>query len=235
MPTYRVFVDKRGFLFFDLDGTIANSGPGITSSMNDAFASAGLAELTDAEVRRIIGPPLQTTMPELLRARQVGLDRVDEFIDLYRAIYRAHHLPATPLIDGMGETIEELSHTWHLSVVTAKPQTQAEIAVRAVGVDHHMVTIVGPADDAPMPKARLLERALLNVENALGVRPTKGECWMIGDRHHDIDAGREVGTQAMGVLWGYGDHDELHSAGAHVVVSSPREIINVLSGHADRH
>jgi phosphoglycolate phosphatase len=227
-------VDKRGFLFFDLDGTIANSGPGITASMNDAFASAGLAELTEVEVRRIIGPPLQTTMPELLQARQVELHRVDEFIDLYRAIYREHHLPCTPLIDGMGDILEELSHTWHLSVVTAKPQAQAEIAVRAVGVDHYMVTIVGPADDAPMPKARLLERAFHNVENALGVTPTKEASWMIGDRHHDIDAAREVGTHAMGVLWGYGDHDELHSAGAHAVVSTPRDILDVVTAHADR-
>lgn len=226
-------MDKRGFLFFDLDGTIANSGPGITSSMNDAFATAGLPELTETEVRRIIGPPLQTTMPELLQARHVGLDRVDEFIDLYRKIYREHHLPHTPLIDGMGDILEELSHTWHLSVVTAKPQAQAEIAVRAVGVDHYMVTVVGPADDAPMPKARLLERAFRNVENALGVRPPTEASWMIGDRHHDIDAGREVGTQAMGVLWGYGDHDELHSAGAHAVVSEPREIVRVVTAHAE--
>lgn len=224
-------MDKRGFLFFDLDGTIANSGPGITNSMNDAFASAGLAPLTDVEVRRIIGPPLQTTMPELLTARGVGLHRVDEFIDLYRQIYREHHLPNTPLIDGMKEVLDELSHSWHLSVVTAKPQAQANVAVRAVGVDHHMVTIVGPADDAPMPKARLLERAFADVEKTLGVKPPPQLCWMIGDRHHDIDAGIEMGTQSMGVLWGYGDLAELHSAGAHVVVSAPREIVEVLSTH----
>ncbi len=221
-------MDTRGFLFFDLDGTIADSGPGITASMNDAFAAAGLDALSLVEVRRIIGPPLQTTMPELLTRRGVSLDRVDFFIDQYRQIYREHHLPRTPIFDGMADVLNELAQSWHLSVVTAKPQTQADIAVRVVGVDHHMITVVGPADDAPLPKARLLEKALTNVEKSLGHRPDVEQCWMIGDRHHDIDAGLEVGTRAAGVLWGFGDHAELHGAGAHAVVSHPAELLSVL-------
>ena len=218
----------RGFLFFDLDGTIANSGAGITASMNDAFAAEGLEPLSNTEVRRIIGPPLHTTMPELLTARGVKLERVDFFIDQYRKIYREHHLPRTPIFEGVGEVLNVLAQSWHLSVVTAKPQTQADIAVRIVGVDHHMITVVGPADDAPLPKARLLEKAMLNVEKSVGHRPDVDQCWMIGDRHHDIDAGREVGTRTAGVLWGFGDHDELHGAGAHVVVSRPEELLDVL-------
>lgn len=221
-------MDTRGFLFFDLDGTIADSGPGITASMNDAFAAAGLDALSLVEVRRIIGPPLQTTMPELLTRRGVSLDRVDFFIDQYRQIYREHHLPRTPIFDGMADVLNELAQSWHLSVVTAKPQTQADVAVRVVGVDHHMITVVGPADDAPLPKARLLEKALTNVEKSLGHRPDVEQCWMIGDRHHDIDAGLEVGTRAAGVLWGFGDHAELHGAGAHAVVSHPAELLSVL-------
>jgi phosphoglycolate phosphatase len=221
-------VITRGFLFFDLDGTIADSGAGITASMNDAFNKAGLEGLSPIEVRRIIGPPLQTTMPELLTTRGVDLDRVDFFIDQYRKIYREQHLPQTPIIEGMGEVLNELAHSWHLCVVTAKPQAQADVAVRAVGVDHHMVTVVGPADDAPLPKARLLEKALVNVENTLGVSPDIAHCWMIGDRHHDIEAALEVGTRAAGVLWGFGDHGELHGAGAHVVVSHPAELLSVL-------
>ena len=222
-------MESRGFLFFDLDGTIADSGAGITASMNDAFAAAGLDALSLLEVRRIIGPPLQTTMPELLTARGVGLDRVDFFIDQYRQIYREQHLPRTPIFDGMAEVLNVLAQSWHLSVVTAKPQAQADVAVRTVGVDHHMITVVGPADDAPLPKARLLEKALVNVEKSVGRRPNVEQCWMIGDRHHDIDAGLEVGTRAAGVLWGFGDHAELHGAGAHVVVSRPEELLEVLS------
>lgn len=219
---------KRGYLFFDLDGTIADSGAGITASVNDMFAAVGAAPLTPAEVTRIIGPPFQTTMPELLRTRGIDEARSTEFIHEYRRIYKAHHLPHTPVINGMREVIEELSSRWHLSVVTAKPQTQADIAVMATRMNHLMVTVVGPADDAPVHKSVLLRKAIENVTEVHGVAPVLTDCWMIGDRNHDIEAGVHVGTKSAGVLWGFGDHEELSSAGADAVLAQPSDLLSLL-------
>ncbi len=221
-------MSRRGYLFFDLDGTIADSGAGITQSVNDMFAAVGAAPLTETEVKRIIGPPFQTTMPELLTARGIDVARTTEFIHEYRRIYRQHHLPFTPVIDGMREVVETLAASWHVAVVTAKPQTQADIAVKATQLDHHMVTVVGPADDAPVHKSVLLRRALDDVEREHGSMPDVTRCWMIGDRHHDIEAGVQVGTRSAGVLWGFGDHDELAGAGADVVLSRPDELLSLL-------
>lgn len=219
---------KRGYLFFDLDGTIADSGAGITASVNDMFAAVGATPLTPAEVTRIIGPPFQTTMPELLRTRGIDEARSTEFIHEYRRIYKAHHLPHTPVIDGMREVIEELSSEWHLSVVTAKPQTQADIAVVATRMNHHMVTVVGPADDAPVHKSVLLRQAIENVTEVHGASPVLTDCWMIGDRNHDIEAGVHVGTKSAGVLWGFGDHEELSTAGADAVLAQPSDLLSLL-------
>lgn len=219
---------RLGYLFFDLDGTIADSGAGITQSVNDMFAAAGVAPLTAAEVKRIIGPPFQTTMPELLTARGVDVARTTEFIHEYRRIYRKNHLPFTPVIDGMREVVDSLAARWHVSVVTAKPQSQAVVAVNATGLDHHMVTVVGPDDDAPVHKSVLLRRALDDVAREHGSMPDLSHCWMIGDRHHDIEAGVQVGTRSAGVLWGFGDHAELTDAGADVVLSRPDELLSLL-------
>lgn len=219
---------SREVLFWDLDGTIADSGAGITASMNEVFANAGADAMSETEIRRVIGPPLQTTMPELLLQRDIDVSRTDEFIFEYRRVYREHHLPHTPVIDGMREVIEELSRHWHLALVTAKPQTQADVAIRATGLDHHMVTVVGPDEDAPVHKSVLLRRALVDCERELGVAPTLENCWMIGDRNHDIEAGVQVGTKTAGVLWGFGDHIELQSAGAHAIVSRPVELLSLL-------
>ena len=219
---------SRHVLFWDLDGTIADSGAGITASMNDVFNNVGAEALSDIEIRRVIGPPLQTTMPELLTRRGLDVARTEEFIQEYRRIYKEHHLPHTPVIDGMRDVIEELSKHWHLAVVTAKPEEQAVVAVRATGLDHHMVTIVGPAADAPVHKSVLLRRALVDVERELGVTPHLEQCWMIGDRNHDIEAGVQVGTRTAGVLWGFGDHEELSSAGAHAIDSQPEDLLALL-------
>jgi phosphoglycolate phosphatase len=219
---------SRNVLFWDLDGTIADSGADITASMNEVFTNVGAEAMSDVEIRRVIGPPLQTTMPELLSRRGLDVARSEEFIQEYRRVYIENHLPHTQVIDGMRDVVEELSKHWHLALVTAKPQTQADIAIRAINMDHHMVTVVGPADNGPVHKSVLLRRALVDVERALGVAPALEKCWMIGDRYHDIEAGVQVGTKAAGVLWGYGDHEELATAGAHAIVAQPAELLSLL-------
>lgn len=229
-PSPRVdFVTKDGFLFLDLDGTIADSGSGITTALNHVFEREGLAHLTDREGRWILGPPFQSTVPTLLESRGVDPARSDYFIHEYRELYKAEHLARTELIEGMGDAIESLAQRFVLSVVTAKPKVQADIAVHATNVARHMVTVVGPEESRPQPKAELLRRAMQEVHSAIGLMPSLHDSWMIGDRHHDIDAATEVGTRSVGVLWGYGDSDELANAGATHLVKHPTELVHLLN------
>lgn len=222
-------MSKIGFLFLDLDGTIADSGAGITGALNQIFEREGIASLTEKEARWILGPAFQSTMPTLLERRNVDPNRSDEFIDNYRALYKVEHLARTELIVGMGDVLEKLANDFHLSVVTAKPKVQADIAVVATNVARHMVTVVGPEESKPQPKSELLVRAMREVADALGHAPQLHNSWMIGDRHHDIDAATEVGTHSIGVLWGYGDREELETAGATHVISEPSELLQILN------
>ena len=221
-------MSKIGFLFLDLDGTIADSGAGITGALNQIFEREGIASLTEKEARWILGPAFQSTMPTLLERRNVDPNRSDEFINNYRALYKVEHLARTELIAGMGDVLEKLAAFFHLSVVTAKPKVQADIAVVATNVARHMVTVVGPEESKPQPKSELLERAMREVTDALGHAPELHNSWMIGDRHHDIDAATTVGTHSVGVLWGYGDREELETAGATHVISYPVDLLRLL-------
>lgn len=222
------FVTKDGFLFLDLDGTIADSGAGITTALNHVFEREGLAHLTDTEARWILGPPFQSTVPTLLEHRGVDPSRSDYFIHEYRELYKREHLSRTELIDGMRDALDALAERFVLSVVTAKPKVQADIAVRATEILHHMVTVVGPEESRPQPKSELLVRAMREVFDATGVEPELHNSWMIGDRHHDIDAATTVGTHSIGVLWGYGDEEELSGAGATHLVTHPTELVRLL-------
>ena len=219
---------KRGALFLDLDGTLADSGAGITSAVDRVLASLGTVPLTEEEKRFIIGPAFQHTMPVLLRARGLHENLTDGLITEYRRIYSAEHLPRTPRIEGIGEVIEELAGMFHLSVVTAKPVNQATVAVRAIGMEHMMEIVIGPQPDAPTPKARLLETAIAHVRATRDASLGHDACWMIGDRHHDIDAAVEVGTKSIGVMWGYGDEEELSGAGATHIAHVPADLLSLL-------
>lgn len=221
-------MSKTGFLFLDLDGTIADSGTGIISALNQIFEGEGIARLTEKEARWILGPAFQSTMPTLLERRKINPARSDEFIHNYRELYKAEHLGNTELIVGMGPALEILAQRFYLSVVTAKPKVQADIAVHATNVARHMVTVVGPGESKPQPKSELLLQAMQEVTDAIGIAPELHNSWMIGDRHHDIDAATTVGTHSIGVLWGYGDQEELTTAGATHVISDPAELLQIL-------
>ena len=51
---------------------------------------------------------------------------------------------------------------------------------------------------------------------------------MIGDRAIDIEAARENQLQGCGVLWGFGERDELEKANHALIISEPSELIRVL-------
>lgn len=51
---------------------------------------------------------------------------------------------------------------------------------------------------------------------------------MVGDRKHDIIGARKIGIDNIGVLYGYGDKEELTQAGATRIVSSVKELGQIL-------
>ena len=55
-------------------------------------------------------------------------------------------------------------------------------------------------------------------------------CLMVGDRYHDIQGAAVHGIPAVGVLWGYGGHDELQDAGAHAICTAPEALAAALAG-----
>lgn len=52
----------------------------------------------------------------------------------------------------------------------------------------------------------------------------KSEVIMIGDRKHDIYGAKEVGIECIGVLYGYGDYEELYSSGANKIAKNIEEL-----------
>jgi phosphoglycolate phosphatase len=86
------------YLLFDLDGTLADSAPGIVASLNHAFAVCGI-EPAAGDLTRFIGPPL----PQMLAVAVPGLTALqrDALIAAYRARYGAVGLFETVCYPGI--------------------------------------------------------------------------------------------------------------------------------------
>jgi phosphoglycolate phosphatase len=209
---------------FDLDGCIIDSSAAIIPSLRVALAPFGLGDLADDELRWLIGPPLLPALAQLLERHGHDPAGADAALHAYRADYRQHMLDRTTLMPGMADAVRRIAEHRPACVVTSKPAALARPIIEHLGLLDALVFVEGPALDAgDEPKKVTLGRAL----DRLG--PAVAGAAMVGDRHHDIDAGRAHGLTTIGVLWGIGTVEELTSAGADHVVGTPDELVAVLA------
>jgi phosphoglycolate phosphatase len=215
---------------FDLDGCVIVSDEAIGDGLRHALAAVGLPMLDAARLRAAIGPPLISTIGGLLReaghdtASGEGAELLATAVAAYRARYTEVGFDLTRPVAGVVELLERLLPLAGSTViVTAKPTAVAEPLLAHLGLLDAFDAVYG----APMGPE--VEEKRVTLARALEVTGTEARsAVMIGDRSHDVMAGRACGTRTVGVLWGAGDRDELERAGADLVVERPSELEVVL-------
>ena len=73
-------------------------------------------------------------------------------------------------------------------------------------------------------KAKLIQYLL----EAEALSPENG--FMLGDRKYDMLAAAENGLFPIGALWGYGNREELVSAGALRLCETPSQVLKAICG-----
>jgi phosphoglycolate phosphatase len=209
-------------VLLDLDGTLVDSATTITEHLAAALSEVG-APVPDAQrLRRLVGPPFETALPEL------GLtpEQTAAAIVAYRTSYDAVAATVTPVYPGVPALLERLREEgMRLAVATSKPEELARKIVAGVGLAGHL-DLVGGADHIG---GRVGKAAVVgSVIERLHVDPARQPVVMVGDRHHDVDGAAEHGIPTIGVVWGYSEPGELH--GARLVVSEIAELAKVLRG-----
>lgn len=208
-------------VLFDLDGTLADSRPGIVAATNATLRSLGLDEVPEADLVPRIGPPLQETWAELLRLPE---DEVGDVVAAYRERYAVAMLDGTVTYPGVERLLERLRGEGHLlGVATSKSQPLAVALLEHLGLDGFFAAVRGPVPPSSEPKATTVARAL----EALGLTTGEGAV-LVGDRHHDVTGGHAHGLRVIGAAWGYGSREELEAAGADAIAAEPLGVAPLL-------
>lgn len=206
-------------LFFDLDGTLVDSSPGITRCATHALAALGLPAPAHAELLGWIGPPLRESF-----APHVGAERVEDAIGHYRERYEQVGWLEHEAYAGLGGVVEALHSRGHrLMVVTAKNESHARRIVGHLPHGRCFDDVVGASADGRLAHKRDIVAEALR-RHALDPR----DCAMIGDRRMDMEGAAVHGLRGIGVLWGFGDEDELRTAGADALAAVPADLLRLL-------
>lgn len=204
---------------FDLDGCLIESRGAILPSVRVALVEHGLPALPDEEIAFLIGPPLETGFTELLMRLDADVALAGALVLAYRADYREHMLDRTTVMPGLDALVRTVADARGACVVTSKPAGFATTILEHLGLFDVLAFVEGPSFDVAGHETKTVTLARARDRTKIGV--------MVGDRHHDVDAGRAHGLTTIGVLWGMGDAAEL--AEADHVVETPDELLRLLS------
>ncbi len=205
-------------VLFDLDGTLIDSGEGITNSVAYSLAKFGIEIKDKRELYPFIGPPLHESYEKFYGFSK---EKAKTAVEYYREYYREKGIFENQVYEGVEALLKDLYNAGKtLIVATSKPRVFAEQILEYLGLAGYFTCIAGANMDGTMTKKSEVIRYGLAAANV----SDDSNVVMIGDREHDVLGAKETGIDCIGVLFGYGDYNELKNAGADYIVEKADDI-----------
>lgn len=220
-------VARVGAILFDVDGTLRDT--------DDQYAARVAALLRP--VRWLLPARDHTRAARWLVMRfegpvngligladKLGLDaalhRFFDWASPRRSGSRAAHFALVP---GAQETVSILAQHFPLGVVTTRGADSTRAFLDTTGLAQHFPVVVDGLSTqygkpAPDPVIRAAQQLGVAVEN----------CLMVGDTVMDVMAAKAAGAQAVGLLSGFGEEEELVAQGVDLLLASVAELPQAL-------
>ena len=206
-------------IFFDLDGTLTDSGEGIINCATLALEHFGLTVPSREEMGVFVGPPLDQTFLKF----GVPADKTQEAIDVFRSRYLVVGKFENTPYPGIREVLDNLKQQgYRLFVATSKPETTAVEILNKFELAPYFELICGATfDSGRVHKADVIAYLLDKIGNPQQIL-------MIGDTEFDVLGAAAHGIATIGVSWGYGKVVAMEQAGAAAIAHSMDELLHLI-------
>lgn len=207
---------------FDLDGTILDTLDDLADTMNHVLAKSGFPQRTRDEVRRFVGNGIHKLVERAVPAG-TSPDAIDIVFADFKEHYKTHCANKTHPYDGVNDMLTVLRKS---TIKTAVVSNKADFAVQELCEQYFH----GMFDFAVGEKTGIRRKpapdSVNTVLETLGVK--RAEAVFIGDSDVDIETAKNAGIDCISVDWGFRSREFLLESGAGTIVSSPREITNLI-------
>jgi len=212
-------------VFFDLDGTLADTAPDLAGATNRLLIEEGREPLPLEKLR----PHVSHGATGMLRTAfsiEPGTEAHAHYSKRFLAHYEQVLCVATRLFDGMEDVLLKLEACgikW--GVVTNKRQRYTLPLIAALELDKRASCIVS-GDSAPLPKPA--PDTLLLACSLSGVTPSR--CVYVGDDLRDVQAAKAAGMPVVAAAYGYlGDTLPIQHWGADAIIETPIQLLQTLA------
>lgn len=205
------------FLFFDLDGTLTESGEGITNAAKYAFEQMGREAPSKNELFSFVGPPLSESFSRYFDTPE----QTDEAVRIFREYYDKQGWCENVPYPGINDLCRRLqAYGYKLIVATSKRHKQAVRIIEHFGLAPYFADVIGNDEES----GRKTKSQVIDYLMKKHWISDPKDVVMIGDRCYDVEGAAKHGIETIGVTYGYGTREELENAGALAVVDTVKEL-----------
>ena len=211
-------------VFFDLDGTLADTAPDLVAATNQLLSARNLPlkpyeqlrPCASAGARGLIGGAfgIDTKHPDFIALR-------DEFFANYEKALFVH----SKLFEGMEHLLNQLESAqlpW--GIVTNKSERFTNPLIELMGLSQRSISTVS-GDTTPYSKPH--PEPILHAARIANLDPNKSI--YVGDDIRDIIAGKAAGMKTVAAAYGYCGCEEPPEAwGADFIIQTPQELFQII-------
>lgn len=188
---------KFDVVLFDFDGTVADTSPGIKEGLSHTFRLNGMPQMTDKEMDRFIGPPLNDSF---MKYCGVSLEKANEMVLDFREHYHNKAIDKFVIYSCIEEAVNILRGKGIITAVaTSKPEPMAIHILKKAGIYELFHVVQGATLDGKLIKkadiiGEVLKRDIIKNKKVL----------MVGDTEFDIIGAHKNSISALWVNYGFG-------------------------------
>ena len=203
-------------IFFDWDGTLADSMNLCVAEIRQALITMRLPDLPDDVLRQCNGPTFEQSLDIL----HIPHDRAQEYMTTRLNAELALVPTVNRLFPSVREMLQTLREYADLCIVSNGEHDYIALCLQVFGLTD---VFVRTATSVPGRTKGENLRALLD-----DLRPERAV--MVGDSSVDIQTGHNAGIKACGVTWGFRSRENLVEAAADAIADTPAELGKLLLG-----
>lgn len=213
---------KYKLVIFDMDGTILDTLEDLMLSTNYIMDQYGYPTHTLLEIKSYVGNGIYKLI-ERAAPKGVSKERIDEMFIAFKKHYNLHCKDHTKPYDGIIELIKNLKNKGCKVAVVSNKAHEAVLQLSNEYFNRLFDISIGEREGIEKKPSPDSVNEVMKI-----FQMDKDETIYIGDSEVDIQTANNAGINHIIVNWGFREYDFLKENGAHIIVSSTKEIEDII-------
>lgn len=210
-------------IIFDLDGTLINSVPDLTDTLNSLFSLTKEKMFNEQEVAKMVGSGIEILLEKA--SKKVGCtSSINNLLTDFKKQYNKNLIVKTKTYNGVQETLKQLPQ-FKKAVLSNKLDKYTKQIISELNLESNFNIVLGA--NSSLYASKPSPEGINYILNKLQVKPEN--TLMIGDSTHDIHAGKNAKVNTCAVTYGYRNRNILEKESPDFIIDDISEIINILN------